>query len=735
MPGTIDRARFHQWLHGRWRVPAVSGVLILASFVVARFPGVDSAAEVLMTSAAVVAGAPIVVKAARGLAVRVVGIDLLVSVATIGALVIGQYWEAAAVTFLFAVGHALENATLNKTRSALAELIAVAPDVAIVLRDGHQVEIPAASVLLGETVLVKNGAKVPVDGAVTGGTGALDEASITGESIPVEKLAGDRVFAGTISRGGFLQVEATGVGADTTLARIIHRVEEAQDAKAATQAIMDRFSAWYTPAIIVLALVVGLVTGDVVLALTLLVIGCPGALVISIPVAVVAGIGRGARDGILIKGGEFLETSARITAVALDKTGTLTKGRPVLTDVVVLDPTLTRGDVLMWAARAEAGSEHPLARPIVQAARAEGLPVAGVPDATEPVPGKGIVAVVDGHRIVVGNLTLLTAEGITDTTAPAGTVERLAATGRTPMVVAIDGRVAGVVAVADSIRPDAAAMVANLHAAGVRRVVMLTGDTAAIAGAVGAQVGVDEVRAGLLPEDKLDAVRELQAQGHTVAMVGDGVNDAPALATADIGVAMGAAGSGVAIETADIALMGDDLLKLPQAIALARRTVRTMRQNIVVALVTVGLLLAGVLGGGVTMSAGMLVHEVSVLVVIINAMRLLRRRQVRAATDAQVSAVPAADVRPRRRAGRRGGDPRPGALGGVDDAVLQPTHVTLEHGPGQGAVRPVGVVPELSEELVHPVPGLLAEDVGEPDGGAAVGRVLRSQGLGTRADR
>ena len=403
--------RFHQWLHGRWAVPAISGALILASFVVARILGVTPAADVLMASAAVVAGAPIVLKAARALTVKVVGNDLLVSVATIGAVIIGQYWEAAAVTFLFAVGHALENATLNRTRSALAELIAVAPDVAIALRDGHQVEIPAASVMLGDTVLVKNGAKVPVDGAVISGTGALDEASITGESIPVEKVPGDRVFAGTISRGGFLQVEATGVGSDTTLARIIHRVEEAHDAKAATQAFMDRFSAWYTPAIIVLALVVGLVTRDLVLALTLLVIGCPGALVISIPVAVVAGIGRGARDGILIKGGEFLESSARITAVALDKTGTLTQGRPVLTDVVVLDPTLTRGDVLMWAARAEAGSEHPLARPIVQAARAEGLSVAGVPDATEPVPGKGIVAVVNGRRIVVGNLALLTAEG------------------------------------------------------------------------------------------------------------------------------------------------------------------------------------------------------------------------------------------------------------------------------------------------------------------------------------
>ena len=617
--------KIRELMHGRWGVPVVSGTLIVASFAVAGASATNMVSDVLMAAAAVVAGVPIVAKAVRALAVKVVGVDLLVSVATVGALVIGEYWEAAAVTFLFAVGHALENATLNRTRSALAELIAVAPDIAVVLRGGHQVEVAAASVALEETVLVKNGAKVPVDGEVIGGAGAVDEASITGESLPVEKGPGDRVFAGTVSRGGLLQVRATGVGADTTLARIIHRVEEAQDAKAPTQAFMDRFSAWYTPAIIALALVVGLATGNVVLALTLLVIGCPGALVISIPVAVVAGIGRGAKEGILIKGGQFLETSARITAVALDKTGTLTEGRPVLTDVVVLDPALSRADVLGAAATAEAGSEHPLARPIVQAAWQEGLAVAGLPEATEPVPGKGIVVVADGRRIVVGTMALLSEEGVDDTVDAVGVIERLAAVGRTAMVVAIDGRIAGVVAVADRVRVDAAHLVAGLHAAGVRKVVMLTGDTAAVAKAVGAQVGIDDVRAGLLPEDKLDAVRELQRNGHTVAMVGDGVNDAPALAMADIGVAMGAAGTGVAIETADIALMGDDLLKLPRAVTLARRTVRTMRQNIAIALVTVVMLLAGVLIGGVTMSIGMLIHEVSVLVVIVNAMRLLRR--------------------------------------------------------------------------------------------------------------
>ena len=618
--------KINAWINGRWTTPALSGLLILASFTASKGYGAALAAQWLMVAAALVAGAPIVRNAVRALAVRHISIDLLVSIAAVGALIIGEYWEAAAVTFLFAIGHALESATLNKTRAALAELIAVAPDTAIVMRKGEQVEIPAASVAMGEVVLVKNGAKVPVDGEVIAGTGALDEASITGESIPVEKSKGDHVFAGTISRGGFLQVLATGIGADTTLARIIHRVEDAQDAKARTQKFIDKFSSWYTPAIVVLALLAGLISGSVVLGLTLLVVACPGALVISIPVSIVAGIGRSARDGILIKGGEFLETAAKIDVVAVDKTGTLTKGRPQLTDVVALAPGVEKNQALAWAARAEAGSEHPLARPILEAAEKAGIPVAALPEHIEPVIGKGITARVDGKRVLIGNLALLEQFGVADTVGADRQAHQLATQGRTPMIVAVDDQVLGVIAVADEIRRDAAAMVAALHKAGVKKVVMLTGDVKPVADAVAAATGIDEVHAGLLPEDKLDIVARLQRAGHVVAMVGDGVNDAPALATADVGVAMGAAGSAVAVETADIALMGDDLLKLPEAISLARRTLANIRQNIVIALVTVGLLLAGVLMGGVTMAAGMLFHEGSVLIVIANAMRLLRRK-------------------------------------------------------------------------------------------------------------
>ena len=632
--------RFNGFLTGRWAVPIISGTLIIASWIASGLAGAHAVANGLMLAAAVVAGWRIARGAVRALMVRDIGIDALVTVAAVGAILIGNYWEAAAVTFLFAVGNALESATLNKTRSALQELIAVAPDEAVVLRGGEQVTVGAAEVDAGEIVIVKNGAKVPVDGVVVDGTGAIDQASITGESVPVDKRIGDQVFAGTISRGGFLRVEATGVGADTTLARIIHRVEEAQDAKAPTQTFMEKFSRWYTPGIIVLAVVAGLAFRDVELALTLLVIGCPGALVISIPVSIVSGIGRAARDGILIKGGEFLETAADIDLVAVDKTGTLTVGEPRLVDVIPVGEGVTRREVLAAAARAEAGSEHPLAAPILEAARDEGLSVA-LPDTVESVPGKGIRAVADGELILVGNPALLEQFGI-DSPDAARVAGELADGGTTPMIVAAGGRALGVIAVADEVRDMAADMVAGLHRIGVKDVVMLTGDVEPVARAIGGATGVDEIRASLLPEGKYDAVESYRAAGRTVAMVGDGVNDAPALAAADIGVAMGAAGSAVAVESADIALMSDDLLKLPEAIDLAKRTNRVMKQNIFIALLTVAVLLAGVFAGGVTMAIGMLVHELSVLVVIVNAMRLLRRRKF-----ATGSLIPASSTEPR----------------------------------------------------------------------------------------
>ena len=581
----------------------------------------------LLLAAAVLAGWPVAVQAWRALTVRVVGIDLLVTVAAVGAVALGELWEAAAVTTLFAVGKALEGATLDRTRGALADLVASAPERAVVVRDGRQLEVPAAEVVPGETVVVRHGERVPVDGLVVAGFGAVDESAITGESVPAEKSGGERVFAGTVAVSGLLRVRATGVGADTTLARIVHRVEEAQDAKGRTQRFMDGFGRWYTPAIVGLSALAALVTRDVELALTLLVIGCPGALVISVPVSVVAGIGRAARDGVLVKGGETLEALARVDVVALDKTGTLTLGRPRVVAVEPL-PGVSGAELLRYAAAAEAGSSHPLARPVVEAAEDAGVAPGDAALEAETVPGKGVVARVGGHRVVVGSTRFAAEVAARDAVEASRLVgakaERLAAAGRTPLVVLVDGSPLGVVGVADRARDEAARAVEELRRLGVREVAMLTGDAEPVARAVAREVGVTDVRAGLLPEDKLAAVRELRARGRAVAMVGDGVNDAPALAAADVGVAMGAAGSAVAVETADVALMSDDLRRLPHAVRVARRTAANLRQNVAFAVATVLLLLVGVAAGGVTMSLGMLVHEASVLLVVLNGMRLLR---------------------------------------------------------------------------------------------------------------
>ncbi len=485
----------------------------------------------------------------------------------------------------------------------------------------------------------------------------MDESAITGEPIAAEKTEGSRVFAGTVDQQGLLHVRASGVGADTTLARIIRRVEEAQEAKAPAQQLIDRFARWYTPAIIALSAVVFALTRDVELALTLLVIGCPGALVISTPVSVVAGIGRAAQRGILIKGGEHLENAGRVTALALDKTGTLTQGKPRLVEIVDLRPEGYRvapgrpafavavsetapqpqilwqavgsqpdasgqDEILRWAAIAEAGSEHPLARPIVAGAQRLGT----IPQASEfeAYTGRGVTALFDGQTIAVGTPALMERLGIAVDGRAGRTLDALKERGQTAVLVAVDGQVLGALGISDPVRDNAAAAISRLRAQGVKRIVMLTGDEKRTAEAVAGAVGITEVHAGMLPEDKLAVIRSLQKEGHVVAMVGDGVNDAPALAAADVSIAMGAAGTDVAIETADMALMADDLDKLPEAIRLSRATVRNIRQNVAVALITVSALLLGVLLGEVHMSGGMLVHQASVLLVIANGMRLLR---------------------------------------------------------------------------------------------------------------
>lgn len=593
----------------------------------------------LMAGAALAAGFEIFRLAFTNLRNRAFSIELLVTIATTGALVIGEYWEAAAVTFLFIFGAYLETRTLGQTRKVIASLLDLAPLTALVLRNDQPVEVAPQDVLPDDVVLIKPGAKIPVDGIVIHGQSAIDESAITGESIPAEKAVDSQVYAGTINQNGLLRVKATGIGADTTLARIIRRVEEAQETKAPTQRFIERFARWYTPAIILLSAAAFAITRDLDLALTLLVIGCPGALVISTPVSIVAGIGQAARKGILIKGGEHLEKAGKISAVALDKTGTLTLGKPRLEKVwaAVDEPIAAPGinnaagqgqwngqqwSVIRWAAVAEASSEHPLARPILAAAAQAG-PLAQ-PDQFEMLAGKGVQAVYQGRRIMVGTLELMKTASVPVAPAAQEQLAAMKSGGITAVLVALDAQVIGVLGIADSIRPNAADAVRQLQRSSVREVVMLTGDDRRTAQAIAGQAGITQVQAELLPDDKLQAIRRLQQAGHIVAMTGDGINDAPAMAAADVGIAMGTAGTAVAIETADIALMSDDLTKIAQAIALSKAVLTNIRQNVAVALVTVFALLSGVLFGEIHMAGGMLIHQASVLLVIINGMRLLK---------------------------------------------------------------------------------------------------------------
>jgi len=601
---------------------ALSGMLIAVALVAKHLAGREGWPNGLLLVAAVLAGSDIAMRAAFSLRQRHFSIELLVTIAAVGAITIGEYWEAAAVTFLFLFGAYLEARTLRHTRRVLEGLLDLAPTTAVVTRDGRQVDVLAHEVQPDEIVWIKPGAKVPVDGMVVDGLSAVDESAITGEPIPVEKSAGAGVYAGTINQAGLIKVRATGVGEDTTLARIIQRVEEAQEEKAPTQRFIERFARWYTPAIIALSVGALALTRNVELALTLLIIGCPGALVISTPVSVVAGIGRSAKRGILIKGGEYLENAGKITMLALDKTGTLTEGRPRVTDIVPLSPGTSTAEVLYWAAVAESGSEHPLARSIMDAAQRE-LDAIPVADTFTTLTGRGITATWEGRAVAVGTPELLAGLGVATNPDAMRALGELQRDGKTAVLVALDGDVLGALGIADVVRGSAAGMIRQLERDGVG-IVMLTGDNQRTAEAIAGELGISDVRAGLLPEEKQDAIRALQREGHVVAMVGDGINDAPALAAADIGIAMGAAGTDVAIETADIALMADDLMKVAEAIHLSRLTLRNIRQNVVIALATVTALLVGVIAGEVHMAGGMLVHELSVMVVILNGMRLLR---------------------------------------------------------------------------------------------------------------
>lgn len=581
--------------------------------------------DILMLAATLIAGYPIAVSAFQALRFKIVGIDALVTLAVIGAVYIREYWEAAAVTFLFILGNYLESRALDKTRSAIKSLLELAPDLARVIRNGEEIEISPDEVEKGEIVIVKPGEKIPVDGTVTEGSAYVNQATITGESMPVVKDNDHQVFSGTIVESGYIKIRAEKVGDDTTFARILEMVEEAQDKKAKTQKFLEVFAQYYTPAIVVLAAVVFLFTKDLPLSLTLLVIACPGALVIATPVSVVAGIGNGARNGVLIKGGEIIEKIGTVKVIAFDKTGTLTEGKPKVTNIKSYG--IKREELLQLAASAEKYSEHPLAKAII--AEANSIPdiILTEPEETEITAGQGIKSQLKGRTIIIGNRKLLYANGLEIPSGIEDYIKKEEAEGQTAVIVAEGNSILGVISIADTIREDAVQLVRRLKASGVKHIVMLTGDNERAAAAIAKKVGLDGYYAHLLPEDKVRILKKLQDKYGTAAMVGDGVNDAPALASADLGIAVGGAGTDVAIETADMVLMSDEIIKLSYAIGLSKATVLNMKQNIYFAVSIVFILLAGVLAKVVFLSSGMLVHILSVLAVIVNAIRLLSYKE------------------------------------------------------------------------------------------------------------
>ncbi len=629
-----------------WRNPkvltsAASGVLLIVGWLLSLLGLPEIVSLALYIIAIVVGGYYFGREAIEGLIFeRRIGIELLMSVAAIVAALLGQAAEAAMLVFLYSISEAAEGYTEEKTRSAIKALMDLAPKTALVRRDGQEVEIPVEEIQVGEIFIVKPGQAVPTDGVVIKGRSSVDQSPVTGESIPVEKSVGDMVFAGSINQEGALEVRATKTFAENTINRIIEMVEEAQERKGQSQKFIERFGARYSPAVlgigILIALIPPLVFGApwavwATRATVFIVAAAPCALVISVPITTVATLGTAARHGVLIKGGIYVEELARIRAVAMDKTGTLTQGEPEVVNVArVKNGHLEKdNEILILAASVEQRSEHPLARAIVRAAKAQGMHIPPVDD-FQALPGAGAMGRVNGQRVLLGSPTLFS-DALSAHPEIKRQVEVWQEEGKTVVIVGqSDGpdlqptALLGLIAIRDTLRPNARQAVEALHRVGVEKVIMLTGDNPRSAQAIAREVGIDEVYADLKPEEKALKVRELVSRYGHVAMVGDGVNDAPALAEATVGVAMGAAGTDVALETADVALMGDDLERLAYAIYLARRHQSVVRQNIAFSAIVISALVIGAVAGWFTLPIAVLGHEISEFLVIGSGLRMLR---------------------------------------------------------------------------------------------------------------
>lgn len=624
-----------------WKNPKVlasvaSGVLLLTGWMLS-WTGIPSAVSTAIYLLSVLIGGFYFGReAVQELAFeRRIGIELLMSVAAVVSFALGQAGEAAMLVFLYSISEALEGYTEEKTRSAIKALMDLTPKRAVVRRDGQEVEVPVEDIQLGDVFLVRPGQSVPTDGEVLSGRSGVNQAPVTGESVPVEKDPGDTVFAGSINGEGALEVRATKTFAENTVSRIIEMVEEAQERKGTSQRFIERFGARYSPAVLLVGALIAFVPpllfgaswgGWVTRATVFIVAAAPCALVISIPVTLVASLGTGARKGVLIKGGVHVEELAKVKVVALDKTGTLTRGEPEVTDVV---PSPGGGvsrpvsEVLAVAAGMERLSQHPLALAIVRHAEGQRITPAEVRD-FRSLTGAGASATHNGSTVFVGKPGLFQSELKVSLDAVSGEIERLQAEGKTVVLIGDEREVWALVAIRDNIRSNARKAVLELHAVGVKRVVMLTGDNERTAQAIAREVGIDEIYANLTPEGKARKVHELSERYGHMAMVGDGVNDAPALAEATVGIAMGAAGTDVALETADVALMADDLEKLVYALRLAQRNQAIVNQNLALSVLVIGVLVIGAVAGLFSLPIAVVGHEVSEFLVIGNGLRMLR---------------------------------------------------------------------------------------------------------------
>jgi Cd2+/Zn2+-exporting ATPase len=561
----------------------------------------------------------------------------LMTIAIIGAAIIGEWSEGAVVVVLFAISEALETYSMDKARASIRSLMDIAPKEALIRRNGQELVINVDEIMIGDTMIVKPGQKIAMDGVVVKGHSSVNQAAITGESVPLEKMVDDEVFAGTMNTEGLLEVKVTKRVDDTTIAKIIHLVEEAQAEKAPSQAFVDKFAKYYTPVIIMVAALVAIIPPLLFQAdwnewiyqgLAVLVVGCPCALVISTPVAIVTAIGNAAKNGVLIKGGIYLEETGSLKAIAFDKTGTLTKGIPVVTDYVMLTDELTERELLAHIAALEYHSQHPLASAIMKKAEENGLPFREVNvEDFSSITGKGIKGNINGMIYYIGNPKLFSEvlqSGISEDAAEK--IKILQLQGKTVMAIGTEHGVSALMAVADEVRETSKTTIAKLHELGIKTV-MLTGDNQGSANAIGLLVGVADIKSELLPAEKLAVIKKMREEHGKVAMVGDGINDAPALASATVGIAMGGAGTDTALETADIALMGDDLKKLPFTIKLSRKALTIIKQNITFALVVKLLALLLVIPGWLTLWIAIFADMGATLLVTLNGLRLLRVKE------------------------------------------------------------------------------------------------------------